>query len=240
MPTNDALFFVYLVDAHEGDDPATTTLLQEACKLSDIPIETFRVTGRRGLNLALGRRLKDCVANHHLPPVIHIVSHGVVESSGGQCLGIHLRGGEQVAWPDLAAMLEPVVAAQQGDAIVCLSACRGAHGNGVLLVGTDLPYVVASSISVSWAQTAVAFASFYHVLDNFHGDIEKAVQAMNAACGFPLQLLLPFRLIPRSRQHNELRVQLLELRSAGGWLNEFEVAAYVAAETDEYLCEKMD
>jgi hypothetical protein len=111
-------------------------------------------------------------------PILHISAHGNDK-------GIGLSDGTIVTWNDLRALIGPINKALNELLVLCLSACRSAIGCSMAMSLTERPpffAVVGTYDSPTWSETAVAFASFYHLLAKGK-TIPDAVEAMNVAAG---------------------------------------------------------
>lgn len=107
-------------------------------------------------------------------PLLHISAHGSAE-------GIQLSDGHIIHWRDLREHLRPLNQALNGSLLVCMSSCEGYSGVQMAMhpEDPDLPFfaIVGSGNKPTWAETAVAFTTFYHQL--YRGEhISDAVKAM--------------------------------------------------------------
>lgn len=112
-------------------------------------------------------------------PILHISAHGYAH-------GIQLSSGEILEWHQLRDLLIPVNRAFNGNLVVCMSTCEGYSGQRMAMVpdSTEHPFlaIIGNCDKPTWPQTAVAFATFYHLLANGR-NIQDAVTAMRVASG---------------------------------------------------------
>lgn len=112
-------------------------------------------------------------------PILHISAHGFSE-------GIQLSSGEVVLWNQLRELLIPVNQALSGSLIVCMSTCEGYSGSRMAMVpeSDDQPFwaIIGNCGKPTWPETAVAFATLYHLLANGRY-IFDSVAAMQTASG---------------------------------------------------------
>ena len=177
-------FFVYIIESPapvdlyhrrgEGD------LLRQAVELNlisctlrlAINLEAFQASLSIGLSEAMQ-------STPNSIPILHISAHGYAH-------GIQLSSGEILEWHQLRELLIPVNEAFNGNLVVCMSTCEGYSGQRMAMVpdSTNHPFlaIIGNGSKPTWPETAVAFASFYHLLANGR-NIEDAVNAMCVASG---------------------------------------------------------
>ena len=112
-------------------------------------------------------------------PILHISAHGFSD-------GIQLSSGEVVLWHQLRELLIPVNQALDGSLIVCMSTCEGYSGSRMAMVpeSNDHPFwaIIGNCGKPTWPETAVAFATLYHLIANGRY-ITDSVAAMQTASG---------------------------------------------------------
>ena len=112
-------------------------------------------------------------------PILHISAHGFSN-------GIQLSSGEVILWHQLRELLIPVNQALSGSLIVCMSTCEGYSGSRMAMVpeADSHPFwaIIGNSGKPSWPETAVAFATLYHLIANGRF-IKDSVEAMRIASG---------------------------------------------------------
>ncbi len=183
-PDKRMKFFVFIiespspVDLYHGRSEAD--LLRRAIGLNlircasriAINLESFVAAIRVGLH-------EEMSANPGLVPILHISAHGFQE-------GIQLSSGEIIDWVALRGLLKPVNQALNGTLFVCMSTCEGYSGSRMAMVmeDPDHPFyaMVGNGGKPTWSETAVAFASFYHLIASGHY-VPDAVAAMCVASG---------------------------------------------------------
>ena len=109
-------------------------------------------------------------------PIVHLSAHGSAE-------GIRLTNRDFVSWAELHAFLLPAKA-RLGELLLCMSACEGFAAYRTAMTAGALPFdiVVGSTGKPTWADTTVAFSSFYHLLAK-GCEIDIALSGMRAASG---------------------------------------------------------
>jgi len=112
-------------------------------------------------------------------PILHISAHGSKE-------GIQLSSGDVIPWALLRELVLPINQGLGGVLLLCMSACDGYHACQMAMVKEDLPHPYYAMVghygTPTWSDTAVAYASFYHLLSKGH-TVPVAVAAMNQASG---------------------------------------------------------
>lgn len=182
--SQSSYFFVYIVESPSAVDiyhgRGERGMLEHAVSLNRIQSMSRVVISEEALRAALSIGLAEAMEKHqNLLPLLHISAHGDSE-------GIELSNGDQVPWYELRDMLKPANAALGGKLLVCMSCCQGYAGIRMAMYPneTELPYLalVGNAQSPTWADTAVAYATFYHRIAR--GDnIVAAVSAMRSASG---------------------------------------------------------
>lgn len=183
-PEKRLKFFVFIVESPSSVDlyhgRSEADLLGRAVGLNAIRcasrtainLEAFVAAIRVGLH-------EEMTAKPGLIPILHISAHGFSD-------GIQLSSGEVLDWNALRQLLKPVNKALDGSLIVCMSTCEGYSGSRMAMVldDPDHPFfaIVGNGGKPTWPETAVAFASFYHLVANGHY-VSDAVKAMCVASG---------------------------------------------------------
>ena len=181
-------FTVYIVESpspvdlyqkrYEGE------ILQRALQLANIPSVHRLTVSMDAFETALGLGLLLHLSEGEvLPPILHISAHGNDE-------GLQLTSGEVVTWPRLRDLLMPINHALNGNLLICMSSCQGFYASCMALsevkmpLARDIPFfgLVGHQGKPSWSDTAIAFASFYHLLTKGYY-IDTAVRAMKIASG---------------------------------------------------------
>ena len=177
-------FFVYVVESPSAVDlyhrRSEGDVLRQAINLNQIGctlrlavnFEAFTAAIRIGLHEAME-------AFPNTIPILHISAHGFSE-------GIQLSSGEVVLWHQLRELLIPVNQALSGCLIVCMSTCEGYSGTRMAMVAESSapPFwaIIANCAKPTWPETAVAFATLYHLIANGRY-ITDSVDAMRIASG---------------------------------------------------------
>jgi hypothetical protein len=183
-PEKRLKFFVYIIESPSPVDlyhrRYESDLLAQAVRLDGIPCVCRIAVSKEALEAALKIGLpEEMKAMPGLLPVIHISAHGDDK-------GIQLTSTEIVQWGDLGELLRPINKALNGSLLVCMSCCKGFAGVRMAMIpaGRELPFfaIVGHPGSPTWSDTAVAFASFYHLVAKGE-PVTAAADAMAVAAG---------------------------------------------------------
>ncbi|MBI3401474.1 MAG: hypothetical protein HY048_08640 [Acidobacteria bacterium] len=91
-----------------------------------------------------------------------------------------------VTWSELRKLLVPVNQKLSGNLLLCMSACKGYSACRMTMYEGDEPHpylaLFANSGSPEWADTAVAYATLYHLIAKGRKFVE-ALAAMKLASG---------------------------------------------------------
>lgn len=174
--------FVYVIESPAGrdllDGRTEGRVLTETLRLAGIPHWYSLASDRAMLSEALGHRLGEAWKHHQKIPILHLSMHGSAD-------GVALTSGEFVSWHDLRELLLPMIRAMQGGLLVCMSSCFGSSGSRMAMYADNEPHfwaLVGNSASPTWADAAIAYASFYHLF--FKGfNIKVCVDSMKVAGG---------------------------------------------------------
>lgn len=176
------IFFVYIIESPSPVDLYHKTyegeILSKALSLAGIP-STHRLAVNleafiASLTIGLQDYLKQADA---LPPILHISAHGSAE-------GVQLTNGEVVNWNKLRDLIMPINKALKGNLILCMSSCEGFNACRMAMSEGDIPFlgIVGHSGKPTWSDTAIGFATFYHLLAKGQY-VREAVEAMKSASG---------------------------------------------------------
>ena len=177
-------FFVYVVESPSPVDlyhhRSEGDMLRQAINLNQIKCTLRLAVNLEAFSAAINIGLTEAMeANPNKIPILHISAHGFSE-------GIQLSSGEVILWGQLREFLIPVNQALSGSLIVCMSTCEGYSGSQMAMnsESNDHPFwaIIGNGDKPTWPETAVAFATFYHLIANGHF-ILGAVEAMRIASG---------------------------------------------------------
>jgi hypothetical protein len=177
-------FFVYIVESPSAADiyhnRSEGTLVAQAVALNQIPCVSRTAIDRTAFTAALRIGLPEAMkAYPALLPIVHFSAHGASD-------GLGLSNGDLVTWADLKDLIAPINASLNGTLIVCMSACEGYSACRMAMHLGDAPHpymaIVANFGKPTWADTSVAYLTFYHRISK---DllVTEAVEAMKAASG---------------------------------------------------------
>jgi hypothetical protein len=158
-------------------------MLTAALELAGLPHSYSLVTNYTEFMTALGKWTVAATNEHKRVPVIHLSMHGSPE-------GVVLTDGKFLPWADLNWKLRMINLNLKDILIVCLSSCYGLSGlrmlketaYGVLEHQQPFRLLVSNLDPVPWSDAAVAFSTFYHLLERGKNPLE-AVTAMRVASG---------------------------------------------------------
>jgi len=177
-------FFAYIIESPSAVDlyhcRSESEMLQKAINLNKIICIQHLAVNKEAFTAAINIGLREAMeSNINTVPILHISAHGFSD-------GIQLSSGEVVSWNELRELLMPINEALSGMLIVCMSTCEGFSGCRMAKVTEDTlhPFfaIIGNYGKPTWPETAVAFATLYHLIANGHY-IVNAVEAMRIASG---------------------------------------------------------
>lgn len=184
MPEEQNWFFVYIVESPSDVDMyhgrSERDLLQQAINLHNIPCICRTAISRTAFQACFQVGLVEAMQTFSPRiPIIHISAHGCSD-------GIQLSNRELVSWSDLRELLLPVNRALGNCLLLNMSSCEGYFACRMAMrqSGTDHPFLsmVGHAGKPTWSDTAVAFATLYHLLAKGEA-VQRAVDAMATASG---------------------------------------------------------
>ena len=185
LPTEQRVrFYVYVIESPSAVDlyhrRSEGEIIQQAAKLNEIPCIVKTAISLQAFEASLKIGLKESMTVFtDRIPIIHISAHGDSE-------GIQLSNGDVIDWRHLKEHLRPINSALNNSLLVCMSCCEGYSGirMAMHIEDPDFPFLalVGNPEKPSWAETAVAYTAFYHLLAK--GEyIKVATEGMCAASG---------------------------------------------------------
>ena len=178
MPTRP--FSVYIIESPSGEDlyhqRSEAQRLQDGLDLIGIQSTSRAVDSRARLEAAIAECTEHATRGW-TPLALHVSSHG-----GSP--GIQLTDNNIVTWNEFRDLLAPLSKATNGDLLVCMSSCQGVHGVKMAMDFGPLPFsvIVGPTEQLSYADTAIAFLAFYHLVAKGY-PFDQAVSAMSLAAG---------------------------------------------------------
>ncbi|AFM25548.1 hypothetical protein [Desulfomonile tiedjei] len=173
--------FVYVIESPSSMDLLENHLegeaLVKALDLAAIPRYYSLVTDRATFRRALLERMTAALQYYEKAeaiPILHLSMHG--DDSG-----IGLTCGERLSWEELRQELSLLIEGLNSGLLICMSTCFGSSGCRMAWHTSEpFGFLVGNEDSVDWADAAVAYITFYHLL--FKGyPIQECVSAMNRA-----------------------------------------------------------
>lgn len=177
-------FFVYIVESPSAPDiyhgRSEGALVARAVDLDGIPSVTRTVINSIAFAAALRIGLPDVMKQFpDRLPILHLSAHGAKH-------GIQLSNGDELRWSDLRQLLTPINESLGSFLILCMSACDGYSACQMARQEGNQPHpyfaMVGNFGKPTWADTAVAYSAFYHLLSKGH-PVLGAVQGMKVASG---------------------------------------------------------
>ena len=183
-PEQRIKFFVNIIESPSAPDiyygRTEGALIQQAVSLNQIPCALRIAISKEAFEYAIKFDLPEVMKN--IPdriPILHISAHG---SSNG----IQFSNQETLDWRSLRDLLMPISVALNGSLMLCMSSCEGfsACRMAMQIHDTNNPFfaVIGHTLKPTWADTAIAYATFYHLIAKGHYVID-AVNAMQKASG---------------------------------------------------------
>jgi hypothetical protein len=185
LPPEERLnFFVYIIESPSAPDlyhrRSEGELIEKSLSLHNIPCVTRLVISREAFEASIKVGLAEEMKNFpELLPILHISAHG-------GALGLQLSNGEEISWADLRSLLLPVSKALDGGLLLCMSSCEGFSACRMAMQSKSNEYpffaVIGNTKKPTWSDTAIAYATFYHLIAK--GEyVTQAVEAMQVAAG---------------------------------------------------------
>jgi hypothetical protein len=179
--------FVHIIESPSNfdllDGCSEGRLLGEALKIAEIPFEYSLATDEETLLEAVEARTIEAVKRFKAFPIFHLSMHGNRD-------GIQLTSREFITWNRLREILLPTMRAMEGNQLICMSSCGGAHAalmaQNEQLDHTQPNYwaLIGHCGSPIWSDAAIAYSTFYHLF--FKGiAIQDCIEAMRIASGDP-------------------------------------------------------
>lgn len=185
LPNDKRLkFFVYVIESPSAVDlyhrRSEGELLRQAINLNQTACTLRLAVNLEAFTAAIRIGLREAMENFpNTIPILHISAHGFSD-------GIQLSSGEVILWQNLRELLIPINQALSGSLIVCMSTCEGYSGSRMAMVpeSNDHPFwaIIGNNAKPTWPETAVAFATLYHLIANGRY-ITDSVKAMCIASG---------------------------------------------------------
>jgi hypothetical protein len=185
-PEKRLKFFVYVIESPSPVDlyhrRGEGDVLRGAVNLNQIPCVLRLAVNSEAFGAAIRVGLSEAMGDHpDRLPILHISAHGFAD-------GIQLSSGEIIEWAQLRELLLPINGALNGSLILCMSTCEGYSGSRMAMreAEGDEPFyaIVGNGSKPTWPETAVGFATFYHLMACGYYIVE-AVEAMRTASGNP-------------------------------------------------------
>jgi len=177
-------FLVYVVESPSAPDVyhrrSEGNVIANTLELQGIPCVVRTAVTKEAFQAALYLGLSEELQKHqNLIPILHISAHGNKE-------GIQLSNTEVISWSELRTLLHPINTVLQNCLVLCMSCCHGYFGSqmAMFLEDPNPPFLVliGNNGKPTWAETAIAYGTFYHLLTK-GSKISEALDAMCIASG---------------------------------------------------------
>lgn len=176
--------FVYIVESPSAPEiyhgRSEGALVARAVDLDGTPSVTRTVINLEAFSAALCLGLPEVMKQFpDRVPILHISAHGAKD-------GIQLSSVDRVGWAELRQLLIPINESLGGHLILSMSACEGYSACQMAMQEGEVshPYfaMVGNYGKPTWADTAVAYSAFYHLLSKGKS-VWTALDGMKAASG---------------------------------------------------------
>lgn len=179
--------FINVIESPSKEDLAAGRsegkMLTAALELACLPHSYSLVGNYSEFMTALGKWTTDATNEHKRVPVIHLSMHGSPD-------GVVLTDGKFLPWADLNWKFRMINLKLKDILVVCLSSCYGLSGlrmlkettHGILEHQKPFRLLVSNLNPVPWSDAAVAFSTFYHLLERGKNPLEM-ITAMRIASG---------------------------------------------------------
>jgi len=190
--------FVYIIESPSDEDlychKYESDLLRISAELNNMKCFIRIAASKEMFEKAISSGLKEAVvANYQQDPILHISAHGCED-------GFRLTNKDFITWDDLRNLLLPISRYRNYGLLLCMSTCKGINAIKSALSekldNQEAVYaVVGNSGKPTWSETAVAYASFYHLLlkGSMLGDAVKAMRIASGNKDFQISLSLDER-----------------------------------------------
>ena len=176
-------FFVYIIESPSEADfyhgRSEGAIVQQALSLELLPSSMRIAISRDAFNAALTFGIVEEMKKYEqLLPMIHISAHGSDS-------GLQLSNHDVITWDELRELLVPINNALENALLLCMSSCEGFSACKMAMRYEERhPFfgMVSHSGKPTWADTAIAYATFYHLVAKGTA-ITDAVKAMKIAAG---------------------------------------------------------
>lgn len=186
-PNNSSFnFFVFVIESPSSADlyhkRFEGEILTKAINLNNIPCAHRVAISLEAFKAALHIGLPEVGQIYpNLIPIIHISAHGDQN-------GIQLSDGSILDWDQLKVLIQPINKALNNNLILCMSSCEGYSACRMAMTFSpdDSPFfaMIGNTKQPNWSDTAIGFATFYHLICKGHFIID-ATKAMCVASGNP-------------------------------------------------------
>ena len=191
MPRKRESYFLYIVESPSGGDlfsqQTEGNLLLEGLRLAQVPSP---INTRLKYRLVVNEESFDRAMLVELPailkelrgvtPILHLSMHGDTS-------GLQLTDNTDISWKEFGKLLCDLNKDfANGKLIVCVSACKGIYGGMMQLDDRrKRPFkaLIGPWNEPLWADAAVAYLTFYHLLMNKGRSLKTSVKAMKMASG---------------------------------------------------------
>ena len=182
--------FVYIVDSPSSEDLldgySIGMAFRDTLIAVHIPVIYTLASNKITFELALRDRLAKCIAHNQTTrfsnayPFIHLCMHGNENKEE-----IVLTDETPITWIELRRMLLSHNEIKGYDPLVCMASCYGFHAQSMANHNDSVfNYLVGHTGAVGQSDLTVAYLAFYnHIFWKNPNDIERAVEAMQAASG---------------------------------------------------------
>lgn len=171
--------FVNIIESPKDSEIYNNTseaiLLKKAIELNDIPCVSRVAINRSNFFKGIREGFIEGLKKYNCKPILHISSHGSAS-------GIKLSCGDEIYWNEIRNYL----CSLNIPLLLCMSTCEGFSACKMAMQKetSNHPFIllVGNTGTPTWAEAAIAYATFYHLIINGN-TTNYAIDAMCKASG---------------------------------------------------------
>lgn len=171
-------FFVNIIESPKDEEiynnTSEATLLKKVLELNDIKCVSRVAINRNYFFKGVRDGFIEGLEKYNYIPILHISCHGSDN-------GLRLSCEDEISWDEIKKNLCVLNELLNGSLLLCMSSCKGfsACQMAVQKKNNQNPFfaLIGNTNSPTWAETAIAYATFYHLIIKGH-TINNAVEIM--------------------------------------------------------------
>ena len=166
-------------DSEIYNNTSEATLLKKAIELNNIPCVSRVAINKSNFFKGIHEGFVEGIKRYKFIPILHISCHGSTD-------GIQLSCGDIIHWDEIREYLCIINSYLDGSLLLCMSSCEGFSACKMAMrkEKSQSPFLglIGNIKSPTWPESAIAYATFYHLIINGY-TIKHAVSAMCNASG---------------------------------------------------------